>query len=67
MFLKKLDMSIYMERPKVFVAILGLAYLSYAIYISRSICLWPLNSCAYAFLFVYIEKKANKRRLLKKE
>jgi len=67
LFLKKLDMSIYMERPKIFVAILGLAYLSYAIYISRSICLWPLNSCAYAFLFVYIEKIANKRRLLKKE
>lgn len=55
-FLKKLDMSIYSDSPKLFVVILGLAYLSYAIYISRSICLWPLNSCAYAIFFAYLDK-----------
>ncbi len=61
-FLKKLDLSLYSKNPKIYVVIFGLAYLSYAIYIARSICLWPLNSCAYAILFVYLENRILKKR-----
>ena len=59
-FLKKADLSLYSNRPKQYIVIIGLAYLSYAIYISRSICLWPLNSCAYAFFVVYLDKQIQK-------